>query len=57
MGPNWIYKHFRRSFCGDELYKPTLIHHLGIEKSDRMSLRHVDWKRGNPYTFREEDFG
>ena len=54
---NWIYKHFRRSFCGDELYKSTLIHHLGIEKSDRMSLRHIDWKRGNPYTFREEDFG
>lgn len=53
---NWICRHFRRSFCGDELYKPTLLRHLGIEENDKKSIRHIDWGRGNPYTFREEDY-
>lgn len=52
----WIEKHFKYSFCGDELYKSTLLHHLGLEKYDKGSLLHVDWKRGNPYIFQEEDF-
>lgn len=51
----WIHKHFKRSFCGDELYKPTLMRHLKIEKKDRGSLRHIDWERGTPYTFQKED--
>lgn len=52
----WIEKHFKYSFCGDELYKSTLMRHLGLEKNDRGSVLHVDWGKGNPYTFREEDY-
>ena len=52
----WIRDHFKHSFCGDELYKPTLMHHLHMEESDKGSLRLIDWDRGNPYTFRTEDF-
>ncbi len=53
---DWIESHFKYSFCGDELYKPTLMRHLGIEERDHGSLRHIDWKRGNPYTFGNDDF-
>ena len=52
----WIKKHFKYSFCGDELYKPTLMRNLGIEKYDKGSVRHIDWQRGNPYTFRDGDY-
>ena len=52
----WIHTHFRHSFCGDELYKPTLMHHLGIENRDKGCLRLIDWQRGTPYTFKDEDF-
>lgn len=53
---DWIEKHFRYSFCGDELYKPTLMRHLGIEDRDKGSIRHIDWQRGTPYTFTDEDY-
>lgn len=52
----WIESHFKYSFCGDELYKPTFMRYLGIQERDKGSLRHIDWKRGTPYTFGEEDF-
>lgn len=53
---DWIARHFKYSFCGDELYKPTLMRHLGIENRDRGSVRLIDWQRGEPYIFRNEDF-
>lgn len=53
---DWIEKHFRYSFCGDELYKATLMRHLGKEYRDKGTVRHIDWKRGNPYTFTTGDF-
>lgn len=52
----WIEKHFKYSFCGDELYKSTLMHNLGLEKNDRGSVLYVDWEKGNPYTFQDEDY-
>lgn len=51
----WIEKHFRYSFCGDELYKATLMRHLQIEDRDKGSVRLIDWKRGNPYTWKDGD--
>lgn len=56
LNRDWIEKHFKYSFCGDELYKSTLMHHLGLEKNDRGSLLHVDWEKGNPYTFQDDDY-
>jgi hypothetical protein len=53
---DWIANHFKYSFCGDELYKPTLMRYLGIENQDKGGVRHIDWQRGNPYVFRNEDF-
>lgn len=52
----WIRRHFRYSFCGDELYKPTLMRHLNIEGKDKGSLYMIDWKRGNPYTWQDGDY-
>ena len=53
---DWIERHFKYSFCGDELYKPTLMRYLGLEKNDKGSVRHIDWQRGRPYTFRNCDY-
>lgn len=52
----WIHRHFRYAFCGDELYKPTLMRHLNIENNDKGSLYNIDWKRGNPYTWQDTDY-
>lgn len=52
----WIKKHFQYSFCGDELYKPTLMRHLGIEYRDHGTIRLIDWQRGNPYIFDDKDY-
>ena len=52
----WIDKHFKYSFCGDELYKPTLMRHLRKEQNDKGSVRHIDWQRGNPHTFNMADY-
>lgn len=61
----WIYKHFKNSFCADEVFLQTLIQNtpfydnLYKKVSDgdyHTCMRYVDWNRGNPYTFRTEDY-
>lgn len=62
----WIEKHFRHTICADEIFLQTLIG--GTEFADKLfdrmpqtqgikaCARFVDWQRGNPYTFTEQDF-
>ena len=52
------YEHvFQNTFCSDELFVQTILQQSErISNVVKSSLRMEDWKRGNPYTFREEDF-
>lgn len=61
----WIRKHFILSNCSDELFLQTLVHKSSFRNNiyidfDRdgtsQNLRLIDWERGGPYVFREEDF-
>ena len=59
-----ILQRFGSSRCADELFLQTLIVnspfvdrlYFGEPEGVPASLRHIDWKRGRPYIFRESDF-
>ena len=62
---SWIRKVFAHSRCGDELLIQTLLINSPYKKEvtpvafddNYMScLRYIDWKRGKPYVFRNENF-
>lgn len=63
---DWVKKHFKHSKCADELFMQTLIVNSKFskdvysEKSDNFNgdacMRYIDWKRGNPYTLRVQDY-
>lgn len=62
---NWIQKYCGNSFCADEVFLQTLVWnskfkeriYMPNDKGDyRSCLRYVDWVRGNPYVFRNEDY-
>lgn len=57
-----LLKHYKRSCCGDEIYKQTLIWNSHYKASVYNSfnefdgcMRLIDWQRGTPYTFMESD--
>lgn len=60
----YIKKTFRYTLCADELFLQTLVFNskfydkLYLKADDGYSqiMRYVDWKRGNPYTFKLEDY-
>lgn len=60
----WINKSFKYSTCSDELFLQTIVYnssfyenvYLKGENNYRSCMRYIDWKRGNPYVFRKEDF-
>lgn len=60
----WIEKNFKYTKCCDEIFLQTLIYNSDFKEKlyydefekRNTSLRFVDWKRGNPYTFKLEDF-
>ena len=60
----YIYKTFSHMRCPDEFYKQTLIFknqslYDGIYKDDdayKQCERLIDWKRGRPYIWRDENF-
>lgn len=62
---DWINKYFRYTSCGDELFLQTIVYNSKFR--DRLykkemnndyiaCMRYIDWKRGEPYVFRKEDF-
>lgn len=61
----WIKKYFGNGFCVDEVFLQTLVWnskfkerlYMPNDKGDyRSCLRYVDWVRGDPYVFRNEDY-
>lgn len=54
---NDIRKNFKFGLCADELFLQTIIMNSAFRNNlVNDSLRYIDWKRGKPYTFTEEDY-
>lgn len=62
---DWINRYFRYTVCGDEIFLQTIVYNSNFKDNlyikemngDHMScMRYIDWRRGNPYVFRKEDF-
>ena len=59
-----IYKMFHATLCADEFFIQTLVWNsdkyrkkvFSLEDDYFASLRLIDWKRGNPYVWRENDY-
>ncbi len=62
---SWIQRTFHCGCCVDECFLQTLM--IGSEFEDKLympvgsddcraNMRYIDWKRGNPYVFRAEDY-
>lgn len=61
----WIKKRFSMTTCADEIFLQTVLINSpfknelpreAFEGDYSSCLRHIDWKRGNPYIFRKSDF-
>ena len=56
----FIRDNFRMTSCADEIFLQTVILNSNFKNAlyngKRPSLRYTDWNRGNPYTFRLNDF-
>lgn len=62
----WIKKVFHDSICCDEIFLQTIVinsvfadriyQYTSIESTEEAAMRLVDWKRGGPYVFRNEDY-
>ena len=61
---DWIKKTFKNSYCADEIFLQTIIfnsyfiHNLyynGYDDQGKSTMRFIDWERGYPYIFRNED--
>ncbi len=61
---NEVKKIFKYSFCADELFIQTLLYNsdfyknvCSLKNDDTASIkRYIDWQRGCPYSFKNEDF-
>ena len=62
---NWIHQYFHHSSCADELFLQTIVYnskyfdnlyHKNMDGDYSACVRYIDWKRGNPYVFKEEDW-
>lgn len=62
---DWINKYFKYTSCPDELFLQTLTYNSKFrERLYRQEMddnydsckRYIDWKRGNPYIFKQDDF-
>ena len=52
-----INKIFRWTISADEIFLQTVIFNSEFKDSiDNNTLRYIDWNRGSPYTFREDDY-
>lgn len=62
----WVIKHFKKTCCADELFMQTLLFNSPFNSNNYYCLneknrilqrnRYTDWTRGQPYTFRKEDY-
>ena len=60
---DWVEKYFKYCGCGDEMFLQMLVRDssfeaklFNAEEKAFSNTRYIDWKRSNPYTFKEEDF-
>lgn len=62
---DWIYKVFKNTLCSDEIYLQTIVHnssfrnnlyHPFYDNSTSSIMRLIDWERGTPYVFSDDDF-
>ena len=59
-----VKKIFKHSYCADELFIQTLLYNsefyknvVSLKSDDYVSIkRFIDWNRGQPYTFRLDDY-
>lgn len=65
---DWVKKIFKYSLCGDELFIQTLLvnspfkdnvycKRKSLNFNGNPCLRYIDWEHGNPYVFKNNDFG
>ena len=60
---DWIRKVFRKSYCSDEIFMQTVVKNSEFYNNVYLSedgvaynMRHIDWTRGTPYVFNENDY-
>lgn len=52
-----IYRQYKMTLCADEFFvQNTLLASPFREKINKEPLRYIDWKRGDPYVFRDNDY-
>ncbi|MBP1754486.1 MAG: glycosyltransferase [Firmicutes bacterium] len=60
----WIYRTFRYSLSGDEIFLQTILINSVFRENlskpnhpeENLNMRLIDWSRGKPYTWRKEDY-
>lgn len=61
----WIKEHFKYAICADEIFVQTIVYNSNFKNKlywKNMDdnylgiMRYIDWKRGGPYVFRNEDY-
>ena len=62
----WVIKHFKKTCCADVLFLQTLLFNSPFYSNNYYCLneknrilqrnRYTDWTRGQPYTFKKEDY-
>ena len=61
----FIKKIFKNTYCSDELFLQTIVlnsefinnlYHKDFDNNQISIMRLIDWKRGNPYIFKDADF-
>ena len=62
---NWLRERYRSTFCADEIFLQTLVVNSPFRDTlpsdyfgddHKTCLRYIDWQRGKPYSFRNEDY-
>lgn len=54
---NYILRRFRGVICPDEIFLQTMLYNSPFASTVvKDNLRKIDWERGTPYTWRQEDF-
>ena len=52
-----IKKMYQYGLCVDELFLQTIVWNSPFKENiTNNTMRYIDWKRGNPYVFQEDDF-
>ena len=62
---DWLRERYRSTFCGDEIFLQSLVVNSPFRDTlpsdycgddHKTCLRYIDWSRGKPYSFRNEDY-